>query len=138
MFQAFYQRFETILSKQCVSWSDEQKVCCFKNLNVNQQCEKFNLKDLSIDMFKCLVFVQGLTASHDKNICLRILNKMEQGPNITLQKIMEECQCMLNIKHDNFAMEEKYISCVHGVQPKLKSAKDDVKPSLCFGCSRLH
>ena len=38
--------------------------------NVSQQCERFNLKDLSIDMFKCLVFVRGLTASCNKDIRL--------------------------------------------------------------------
>ena len=58
--------------------------------NVNQQCERFNLKDLSIDMFKCFVFVHGLAANRNKDICSRILNKMEQDPDITLQKITEE------------------------------------------------
>ena len=82
--------------------------------------------------------VQGLTASYDKDICSRILNKMEQDPDITLQKIMEECHRMLNIKHNNFAIEEKDISRVHAVRPKLKSAKDDIKPSVCYGCGGLH
>ena len=45
---------------------------------------------------------------------------------------------MLNIKHNNFAIEEKDISHVHTVRPKLKSAKDDIKPSLYYGCSLLH
>ena len=34
---------------------------------VNAQCELFKLKDLSVDMFKCYIFVQGLTAPRDKN-----------------------------------------------------------------------
>ena len=80
--------------------------------NVNQQCERFNLKDLSIDMFKCLVFIQGLTASCDKDIHLQILSKMD----ITLQKITEKCQRMLNIKHNNYTIEEKDISHVHASQ----------------------
>ena len=106
--------------------------------NVNQQCERFNLKDLSTDMFKCLFFVQGLTASCDKDIRSWILNKMEQEPDITLQKITEECQFMLNIKHDNFAIEEKDISRIHAARPKLKSAKDDIKPSPCYRYSGQH
>ena len=105
--------------------------------NVNQECERFNLMDLSIHMFKCLVFVQGLTANRDKDIRSRILNKMEQGPNITLKKITE-CQHMLNIKHDNSTIEEKDISHVHALRPKLKSAKDYTKPSPCYGCGGLH
>ena len=28
--------------------------------NVNSQCELFKLGDLSVDMFKCLTFIQGL------------------------------------------------------------------------------
>ena len=36
--------------------------------SVNRMCECFMLHDLSIDRFKCLVFVQGLTSSKDKNI----------------------------------------------------------------------
>ena len=58
--------------------------------------------------------------------------------DITLQKITEECQRMLNIKHNNFAIEEKDISRVHVVRPKLKSAKDDVKPFPCSGCGGRH
>ena len=106
--------------------------------NINQQCERFNLKDLSIDIFECLVFVQGLTASHDKDIHLQISNKMEHDTDIILQKIMEEYEHMLNIKHNNFTIEEKDISCVHAVWPKLKSAKDDIKPPPCYGCGGVH
>ena len=45
---------------------------------------------------------------------------------------------MLNIKHNNFTIEEKGISYVHAVRPKLKSAKDDIKPSPSYGCGGLH
>ena len=51
---------------------------------------------------------------------------------------MEECQRMLNIKNDNFAIEEEDISRVHVVRPKLKSIKDNIKPTPCYGCSGLH
>ena len=63
---------------------------------------------------------------------------MKQEPDISLQKITEECQRMLNIKPDNYTIEEKDISCVHAVRPKLKSAKEDIKPSLCYRCGGLH
>ena len=89
-------------------------------------------------MFKCLVFGQGLTASHDKDFRSRIFNKMEQDVGITLQKINVEFQRILDIKNDNFTIEEKDISRVQGVRPKLKSAKDDIKPYPCYGCSGLH
>ena len=54
-------------------------------------------------------FIQELTASHNKDIRSRILNSMKLEPDIAWQKITEECQRMLNIKHDNFAIEEKDI-----------------------------
>ena len=63
---------------------------------------------------------------------------MEQDPDITLQKITKECQRMLNIKNNNFAIEKKDISHVQAVRPKLKSAKDYIKPSPCYGCSEQH
>ena len=53
---------------------------------VNQKCERFLLHELTIDMFKCLVFVKGLTDSKDKDIS-RILSKMDQDPYVSLQKV---------------------------------------------------
>ena len=58
--------------------------------NVNSQRELNKLGDLSIDMFKCLIFVQGLTALKDKDIRSKILTMVEQDPEIMLQKLTEE------------------------------------------------
>ena len=65
--------------------------------NVNRMCERFISHDLSVDRFKYLVFVQGLTSSKDKDIRSRILTKHEQGSGVTLQKVTEECQRMVNL-----------------------------------------
>ena len=51
---------------------------------VNTQCELFKLKYLSVDMFKCYIFVQGLTAPRDKDLRSRILSIMEQDPEMNL------------------------------------------------------
>ena len=56
---------------------------------VNAQCEWFKLKDLKEDMFKCLIFIQGLTSNKDKVIRLKILKMLEQDLEITLQKVLE-------------------------------------------------
>ena len=40
--------------------------------NVNSQCELFKLGDLSINMFKHLIFVERLTVAKDKDIKCRI------------------------------------------------------------------
>ena len=74
---------------------------------VNAQCERFKLKDLKEDMFKCLIFVQGLTSNKDKVIWSKISTMLEQDTEITLQKVSEECQKLFNIRQDNICTEEK-------------------------------
>ena len=76
---------------------------------VNAQCEWFKVKDLKEDMFKCLIFVQGLTSNKDKVIWSKILTMLEQDTEITLQKVSEECQKLINIKQDNICIEEKML-----------------------------
>ena len=69
---------------------------------VNALCELFKLKDLSVDMFKCYIFVQGLTAPRDKDLRSRILSIMEQDPEMNLQKVTEECQKVQVVKQKTF------------------------------------
>ena len=47
-------------------------------VKVNAQCKQIKLKDLKEDMFKCLIFVQGLTLNKDKVIRSKILTMLEQ------------------------------------------------------------
>ena len=79
---------------------------------VNTLCELFKLKDLSVDMFKCYIFVQGLTAPRDKDLRSRILSIMEQDPEMNLQKVTEECQKLINVKRDTTRIEGKVTSQV--------------------------
>ena len=60
-------------------------------------------------MFKCLIFVQGLTSNKDKVIRSKILTMLEQDTEITLQKVSEECQKLINIRRDNICNEEKML-----------------------------
>lgn len=66
---------------------------------VNKECEKFELNELISDMFKGLIFVQGLTAKGDAEIRARILTKLEQNQKLTLQEISDEFQIILNLRH---------------------------------------
>ena len=178
-FPAYYRRYETIFTKRCTDWTDEEKVTLllqklgtdentkyanlilpkkpeevtfdetidtlskifdkrdslfhsrYKCLNlqkseaedyleyactVNRLCEEFKLNEISADLFKCLIFVQGLTTPRDKDIRSRILTIMESDPNITLQKVTEECQRLINVKRDNTRIEEKNIYKVQHVK----------------------
>ena len=67
---------------------------------VNRECEKFKLKTMTDDQFKCLIFVCGLQSSGDTDIRTRLLNKIEQEPDINLRVLTTECQRLLNLKHD--------------------------------------
>ena len=58
-------------------------------------------------MFKCLIFVQGLTALNDPAIRSRLLSKLEQDSKLTLQNIAEECQRIIDLCHGIAKIEEK-------------------------------
>ena len=64
---------------------------------VNNQCELFKLAELSPDNFECLRFVQGLVSTKDAKIRRRVLNKLENEPNLTFQNF-EDCQRSMNVR----------------------------------------
>lgn len=57
---------------------------------VNKHCDDFKLEELSSDNFKCLIFVQGLVLGKDAEIRRRVLNKLENEPNLKLQSLAED------------------------------------------------
>ena len=67
---------------------------------VNKHCNDFKLAELSANNFKCLIFIQGLVAVKDAEIRQRILNKLQNEPNATLQQIAEYCQQYTSVKQD--------------------------------------
>ena len=199
-FPAYYRRFETIFTKRCEKWSDEEKITLwlqklgteentkftnlilpkkpkdisfsetvkmlcsifgerdslfhtrYKCLNmqkeetddivtyagkVNALCELFKLKDLSVDMFKCYIFVQGLTALRDKDLRSRILSIMEQDPEMNLQKVTEECQKLINVKKDTTRIEGKVTSQVQVVKQNT-FLKNKGKSFECWSCAGSH
>ena len=73
---------------------------------INQECESCKLKALIEDQFKCLIFVLGLKSFRDREIWAKMLENLEQDPNITLQSMSKECQKILNQKHDSGQTEE--------------------------------
>ena len=69
-------------------------------------CERFQLNEITPDMFKCL---------HT-----RLLTKLEQDQKITLQSLAENCQHILNLRADTAKIEERDISNVHTIKNKPK------------------
>ena len=83
---------------------------------VNRECEKFRLSEITPDIFKCLIFVQGLTASTDAEIRPRLLTKLEQDQKITLQNLAYESQRILTFRADTAKIEEQDTS--HSCSPE--------------------
>uniref|UniRef100_A0A5S6Q4R5 Retrotransposon gag domain-containing protein n=1 Tax=Trichuris muris TaxID=70415 RepID=A0A5S6Q4R5_TRIMR len=74
---------------------------------VNRECDKFQLNALREDQFRCLVFVSGLHSPGDSEIRLRLLNKMETDPNVTIQALTEECRRIASLKQDAILVEDR-------------------------------
>ena len=53
---------------------------------VNRYCEKFRLSEITPDMFKCLIFIQRLIPSFEKEIRIRLLAKLEQDQKNNITK----------------------------------------------------
>ena len=84
---------------------------------VHWEWETFKINELTLDLFKCLICIQDLTVNKDVEIKSRMLAKLEMEPKLTLQKIAEECQCIVNIKLNTARIEERNISHVHNIWP---------------------
>ena len=86
---------------------------------VNKECERFQLKSMTEDQFKCLIFVAGLQGPLEADIRTRLLSKIDHEPNITLQQCTTECQRLVNLKHDSSMIERQAksspYSTVHAV-----------------------
>ncbi|CAH8549162.1 unnamed protein product [Schistosoma turkestanicum] len=113
---------------------------------VNRECERFKLSSMTEDQFKCLVFVCSLQSPDDADIRTRILSKIEQCPNISLQEITAECQRLVNLKHDTSMVENNgRASYVHAVSEKKNSGSqkhhkstDNQPSSPCWSCGGWH
>lgn len=73
---------------------------------VNRECEKFKLRSLTEDQFKCLIFIKALQSPQDAEIRTRLLTRLDQDPNITLRTLTDECKRLQNIRHDNQLIEQ--------------------------------
>ena len=105
---------------------------------------------LSANNFKSLIFVQGLLSARDAEIRRRLLNKLENEPNITLQQIAEDCQRFVSVRQDSKKIEESGIVHIINVRQKKKQSisptisnqykkkQKNLSPNPCSGCGSLH
>lgn len=58
---------------------------------VNHKCEKSQLKSLTKNQFKCLIFIARLQLPNDVDIRTRLVSKLEQYKDITVKALTIEC-----------------------------------------------
>ncbi|CAH8545975.1 unnamed protein product [Schistosoma haematobium] len=112
---------------------------------VNRECERFKLSAMTEDQFKCLVFVCSLQSPEDADIRTRILSKIEQCSNLTLQEVTTECQRLVNLKHDTSMVENigqlPYVRAVSGKNSSCSrkvSHTGNQPSSPCWSCGGWH
>ena len=107
-------------------------------VTVNKECQRFKISSITDDQFKCLIFVCGLRSARYKDVRTRILSKIEQNPDIPLQKAAEECQRQVNLKHDS-DMVQQSVSTINTIQRKqystsLSSTQKEISTRLLELC----
>ncbi|XP_017484186.1 PREDICTED: uncharacterized protein K02A2.6-like [Rhagoletis zephyria] len=105
---------------------------------VNRHCENFKLKELTLDQFKCLVFVMGLKSEGDFDIRTKMLSKLDTDTALTLDGLSKECQRLINLKTDTKLIEnpknEVVVKRLHTGNAKAKQ----VPKTPCWFCGGMH
>ncbi|XP_014774132.1 uncharacterized protein LOC106871892 [Octopus bimaculoides] len=109
---------------------------------VNRECERFKWGILTSDLFKCLIFAWGLTAIKDTEVRMKILTKLEMNQDITLRKLLEDCNMILKVRHDTEEIQCR--DCLQ-IKPVCKSWKTNKvfhdkqqKINPCMACGGRH
>ena len=74
-----------------------------------------------MDYFICLIFAQGLVSAKNAEIRRRVLSKLENKPDLTLQKLDEDCQRIVSVRKDSKNIEESGVASVRKVKYKSQS-----------------
>lgn len=114
---------------------------------INREAERFELAKLTASQFKCLLFVSGLESSTDSDVRTRLLSQLssDKGPDLTLEKLLEECTRLSNIKLDTALIESNSHSqqSVRAVKEQAKQhskANSDLRRprTPCWMCGSMH
>ncbi|XP_058446711.1 uncharacterized protein K02A2.6-like [Malaya genurostris] len=98
---------------------------------INKTCVEFELSKLSEEQFKCLMFVCGLKSEGDGEIRTRLLAKIEERDDVTLEHLSEDCQRLLCLKRDTAMIESSAsTSSVNFIKRKQQFSKRQHKPPV--------
>ncbi|XP_058828544.1 uncharacterized protein LOC131688354 [Topomyia yanbarensis] len=103
----------------------------------NKTCVEFELSKLNEEQFKCLMFVCGLKSEGDSEIRTRLLSKIEERDDITLDHLSEDCQRLLCLKRDTAMIES---SSSPSSKPPVETAGPDknIPSTPCWFCGGMH
>ena len=73
---------------------------------VNKSCVEFELSKLDEEQLKCLLFVCGLREERDVEVRTRLLAKIEDREQITLQQLSEDCSRIAALKRESAMIQE--------------------------------
>ncbi|XP_036339780.1 uncharacterized protein K02A2.6-like [Rhagoletis pomonella] len=106
---------------------------------VNKHCEKFKLNELTVDQFKCLVFVISLKSETDFEIRTKLLSKIDsEASTITLEIISRECQRIINLKSDTALVEKQNFEVQQVKAAKNTQNMRRTPNSPCWFCGSMH
>ncbi|XP_055605614.1 uncharacterized protein K02A2.6-like [Uranotaenia lowii] len=117
---------------------------------VNKNSVDFELSKLTEEQFKCLLFVCGLKSECDADVRTRLLAKIEDRNDVTLEQLSEDCQRLMCLKRDTAMIEGTTGPAVQFVErnqqrfsktfPKSvkHSANKNIPPTPCWKCGAMH
>ncbi|XP_062556975.1 uncharacterized protein K02A2.6-like [Armigeres subalbatus] len=117
---------------------------------VNKACVDFKLRELSEEQFKCLIFVCGLKSSRDSDIRMRLITKLNETEDISLEKVVEDCKSLLNLKQDNSLVEKQQsfsaVNAVHQDRPfkpkhkqgAWRKVNNNQPKTPCWSCGGMY
>ena len=111
---------------------------------VNRACENFDLKDMSIDQFKCLVFVSGLKGHAYADIRARLISQLDgetAEAHVTLHNLIREYQRLVNLNADALMIDRQPCSKQekgNSHQQHSSKTEGNLPRTPCWQCGRMH
>lgn len=112
---------------------------------VNKLCEDFQFTKMSIDDFKCIIFIFGLKSEKYNDIRTRLLLKLNSQTDIKMEDIMKEIESIQTIKSDTILLEQSRPE-IQAVQTNpgasgtthFKQGSSKAPKTPCWGCGDMH
>ncbi|XP_055604188.1 uncharacterized protein K02A2.6-like [Uranotaenia lowii] len=119
---------------------------------INKSCVEFELQKLSEEEFKCLMFVCGLKAEKNSEVRTRLLCKIEDRRDVTLEQLSDDCQRLLSLKRDTAMIKATPPAAVQQLKrhhhhhrnnnkhpaAKVNSSNKNLPSTPCWLCGAMH